>query len=198
MKRNVYIFRHGETDYNLEYRWQGCGLDPVLNGNGLDQAKKLAEKVASLRLTILYSSPLVRAVQTANILAQRVGIDIPIIILQDLREGHFGDAEGLTFAEVRGQFGEDFVSSVCWPTVETWDRSFPHGESKHDMFNRALGCLNYILRCTNEVNIGIVCHAGIMSALKCGLNLEQTPNPNCSVLHLQYDPETHLFEQIHD
>ena len=49
MKKDLYIFRHGETDYNLEHRWQGCGLDAVLNENGEEQARKLAEKVLSLR-----------------------------------------------------------------------------------------------------------------------------------------------------
>lgn len=66
MKKDLYIFRHGETDYNLEHRWQGCGLDAVLNENGEEQARKLAEKVLSLGMTVLYCSPLVRAVQTAN------------------------------------------------------------------------------------------------------------------------------------
>ena len=65
MKKDLYIFRHGETDYNLEHRWQGCGLDAVLNENGEEQARKLAEKVLSLGMTVLYCSPLVRAVQTA-------------------------------------------------------------------------------------------------------------------------------------
>ena len=64
MKKDLYIFRHGETDYNLEHRWQGCGLDAVLNENGEEQARKLAEKVLSLGMTVLYCSPLVRAVQT--------------------------------------------------------------------------------------------------------------------------------------
>lgn len=52
MKKDLYIFRHGETDYNLEHRWQGCGLDAVLNENGEEQARKLAEKVLSLGMTV--------------------------------------------------------------------------------------------------------------------------------------------------
>ena len=56
MKKDLYIFRHGETDYNLEHRWQGCGLDAVLNENGEEQARKLAEKVLSLGMTVLYCS----------------------------------------------------------------------------------------------------------------------------------------------
>ena len=179
MKRNVYIFRHGETNYNLENRWQGCGIDSVLNNNGLEQTRALAEKVTSLDITMVYCSPLIRAVQTANIIVQRIGIDVPITILQDLREGNFGTVEGLTFDEAYQQFGKEFVDAICWPTVQNWDSAFPEGETKHNIFNRVLGCLNY-------------------SALKCGLGLEATPNPNCSILHLQFDTETCTFVQVND
>lgn len=198
MKRNVYIFRHGETNYNLENRWQGCGIDAVLNSKGLEQARVLAEKVASLNLTMLYSSPLIRAVQTANVIVQRIGIDVPIMILQDLREGNFGVVEGVTFDEAYQQYGKDFVDAICWPTVQNWDNMFPGGETKHNMFNRVLGCLNCIIYGSEDVNIGVVCHAGVLSALKCGLGLEATPNPNCSILHLQYDTETREFVQVND
>lgn len=198
MKRNVYIFRHGETNYNLENRWQGCSIDTALNGNGVEQAKALAEKVVGLNITLLYSSPLIRAVQTANVIVQRIGMDIPIMILQDLREGNFGTVEGLTFDEAYQQFGKEFVDAICWPTVQNWDSAFPEGETKHNIFNRVLGCLNYIIYGSEDVNVGVVCHAGVLSALKCGLGLEATPNPNCSILHLQYDTETCTFVQVND
>ncbi len=198
MKRNVYIFRHGETNYNLENRWQGCGIDSVLNNNGFEQARALGDKIADLNLTILYCSPLVRAVQTANIIVQRIGSDVPVVILQDLREGNFGVAEGLTFDEVNEQYGADFANAVCWPTVQNWDIAFPEGETKHNIFNRVLGCLNCIIYGSEDVNVGVVCHAGVLSALKCGLGLEATPNPNCSILHLQYDTEMRTFVQVND
>ena len=175
MKKDLYIFRHGETDYNLEHRWQGCGLDAVLNENGEEQARKLAEKVLSLGMTVLYCSPLVRAVQTANKIACRSATELPIIILQDLREGDFGEVEGMTFDEVRARFGDTFVENVCWPSFDNWD-----------------------IVCKKDSVIGVVCHAGVLSALKCGLELKKTPNENCSVLHLQYDSETKKFVQIFD
>ena len=65
-----------------------------MNENGEEQARKLAEKVLSLGMTVLYCSPLVRAVQTANKIACRSATELPIIILQDLREGDFGEVEG--------------------------------------------------------------------------------------------------------
>lgn len=95
MKKNLYVIRHGETMYNLEYRWQGCGLDAVLNENGERQAVELAKNVQNLGFEVLYCSPLIRAVQTANEIARQSEKDLPIVILQDLREGNFGEAKGI-------------------------------------------------------------------------------------------------------
>ena len=198
MKKNLYFFRHGETNYNLENRWYGCSIDTALNDNGVEQAKTLADKVANLGMSVLYCSPLLRAVQTANVIVQRIGIDVPIVILQNLREGNFGVVEGVTFDEVYQQFGKKFVDEICWPTTQNWDNAFPQGETKHNIFNRVLGCLNYIIYGSGDVNVGVVCHAGVLSALKCGLGLEATPNPNCSILHLQFDTETCTFVQVND
>ncbi len=202
MKKNIYFFRHGQTVYNLECRWQGCGLDAQLNEIGLEQAQELAGKVCKLGLTILYSSPLIRAVQTANAIAQKYEKSLPIVILQDLREGNFGIVEGWKSDKVCETFGTDFVEDICYPTLQNWDLRFPKGESKHEMFNRLLGCLNYILSYNDDENIGIVCHAGLLSVLKCGLGLEKKPADknilhrqfaNCCVLHLQYDTDTKQF-----
>lgn len=193
----MYVFRHGQTDYNLESKWQGCGLDAPLNETGEKQAEELAQKVQHLGMTVLYCSPLVRAVQTANKIAQKSEQLLPIVILQDLREGNFGVAEGKTFDDVRAEFGNTFVENICWPDFENWDIRFPKGESKREVFGRVLHCLEMIVKSDDSV-IGIVCHAGVLSALKCGLGLAQTPNGNCSVLHLLYDTETHIFVQIAD
>ena len=178
MKKNLYVIRHGETMYNLEYRWQGCGLDAVLNENGERQAAELAKNVQNLGFEVLYCSPLIRAVQTANEIARQSEKDLPIVILQDLREGNFGEAEGHTFDEVRAMFGDEFVENVCWPTCENWNIRFPGGESKREIFGRVLHCIDQIVNKDNAI-VGIVCHAGVMSALKCGLGLKNTPNGRC-------------------
>lgn len=197
MKKDLYIFRHGETDYNLRHVWQGCCLDATLNENGEKQAEKLAERVQPFGITALYSSPLIRAVQTANKIAQKSDFALPITIFQDLREGNFGVAEGRTFEEVCSEYGEDFIECIFKPSFDNWDIHFPGGESKREIFIRVRHCLDEIMH-KDDVVIGIVCHAGVMSALKCGLGLEIIPDGNCSILHLQYDSETRKFVQIFD
>ena len=65
MRKDFYIFRHGQTDYNKEHRWQGCGIDVDLNEEGLGQAERLAQKLEPYGLEHIYSSNLQRALHTA-------------------------------------------------------------------------------------------------------------------------------------
>lgn len=87
-----YIFRHGETDFNREGRWQGAGHNPELNLAGVAQAHLLTETLRPLGMRIIYSSPLQRALQTAEIIGRE--LHIPVIVNNDLIEGNFGINEG--------------------------------------------------------------------------------------------------------
>ena len=66
MRKDFYLFRHGETDYNKEHRWQGCGIDVSLNSRGIIQAQELASRLRECRIEHIYSSGLKRALQTAQ------------------------------------------------------------------------------------------------------------------------------------
>ena len=76
------------------------------------------------------------------------GINLSLIHI--LREGDFGEVEGMTFDEVRARFGDTFVENVCWPSFDNWDIHFPGGESKREIFGRVLHCLNRIV-CKKDV-----------------------------------------------
>lgn len=187
MKKDFYFFRHGQTDLNVCGVWQGCSSDVVLNATGEEQAKRLAEKVKDLHLTNLYCSPMLRAVQTANIIARGIRLYEPIAIYQNLRECNFGLAEGLTFEESCNLYGKNFVDDILYPTKKTWMRHFPKGESKSEVFERVCGCLAQIINSTywkGQNRIGIVCHAGVINALQCGFALQNVSYDNCSILHL--------------
>ena len=62
------LIRHGETDWNVDGRYQGQA-DPPLNDKGLAQAQLLAQELRGVKIDVLYTSPLSRALQTAQILA---------------------------------------------------------------------------------------------------------------------------------
>lgn len=192
MEKNIYLFRHGETDFNQENRWQGR-TDNLLNAKGTSQAIELGKKLSTIRLDVIYSSPLLRAVQTANLVAQQQKKPTKIVILQDLREGDFGEVEGLLLSETEKLFG-DKVQKFLNATKEDWDICFKGGESKKQIFERSISCLQEIVAYPGK-NIGISCHGGIISALKCGLDLTLKGNHNCAVLELNYDSETNRFFQ---
>jgi alpha-ribazole phosphatase/probable phosphoglycerate mutase len=96
------LVRHGETDWNREGRWQGLS-DTSLNELGREQARKLAGDLDAT-VSVVYSSDLARARETAEILAGPLGLEIRVD--PRLRERGFGSWEGLTTPEIEERFGE--------------------------------------------------------------------------------------------
>jgi broad specificity phosphatase PhoE len=96
-RRLVFMTRHGETDWNLEGRWQGH-TDVPLNEKGRAQARAVAEALRAAGLAGLVSSDLSRARETAEIVGASLGLAVAYVDA-DLRERMFGVFEGLTRAE---------------------------------------------------------------------------------------------------
>lgn len=96
------LVRHGETDWNAQQRWQGHS-DTALNDAGRAQARRLAEGLD--RVDALYSSDLARARETAEILAEAIGLEIRFD--ERLRERGFGAWEGLTTEEIEASFPDE-------------------------------------------------------------------------------------------
>lgn len=92
------MWRHGQTDWNLERRFQGQS-DVGLNATGLQQAERAARLIAALKPDVIYSSDLARAASTAEALARLTGL--PVNLDKDLRERNGGAWEGLTDTEIR-------------------------------------------------------------------------------------------------
>ncbi len=192
MEKNIYFFRHGQTDANLQQRWQGQ-TDNLLNEAGFEQANQLGIQLSGIKFDAIYTSPLLRAVQTALTVAGHQKTEVDVVIMKNLREGDFGDAEGKTFLETENLYHEK-IQEFFYPTRQNWDFHFPNGESKHQIFDRIFGCLQEIVLRPGK-NIGICNHGGAMSSLACGLDLKKICTGNCSVLSLTYDSETHSFYQ---
>src|SRR5919106_6160019 len=127
MATRIILARHGETDWNLERRWQGHS-DRPLNETGLAQAEELAEQLAGEPIAAVYSSDLIRAHETARIVSERLGLDV--VAVPGLRERRFGSWEGLQDVEVERRF----------PGVH----SPPDGESRDEMLRRVLKSLDAI------------------------------------------------------
>lgn len=108
MTTTVYLIRHGETDWNVEGRWQGH-TDVPLNKKGLTQARMLAKRLQNegVAFHAIYSSDLVRAYQTA----WEVGaaVQVPVELLPALREIDLGNWSGLTREEVKERYPIEFA-----------------------------------------------------------------------------------------
>lgn len=182
MRKDFYIFRHGETDYNKEQRWQGCGLNAPLNATGVEQAAALAETLRPLGLEIIYSSELKRARQTAEIVAGKLGLDVKI--LPELKEICLGQAEGLLRAEVSEKFPVVWEKWYCGE--DDMHIRFPQGESKQEVQNRMSAAFDELLN-TQENIIGIASHSASIRYFLMKFGHKPHKMPNTALFHLIYD-----------
>ena len=102
MKR-LLLLRHGRTTYNHAGRIQGQ-LDSQLDETGLAQARAVAPSIAAYAPVLIRSSDLSRAAVTADIVAAECGL--PVTRDPRLRERHFGDTQGMTYADFAARFPE--------------------------------------------------------------------------------------------
>jgi broad specificity phosphatase PhoE len=158
--RPVLLARHGQTDDNLEpLRFQGW-RDTPLNDTGRRQAAELAERVASIGIASLWSSDLLRASETAEIVGARLGIR-PRLDWR-LREGNRGRWEGRLFEDVSREEPEAFAG---WMGAGD-DWRFPGGESLREHQQRVSACVEQI-RGTGELPALAVSHGGSIRAMLC-------------------------------
>jgi broad specificity phosphatase PhoE len=180
--KGVYLARHGQTAYNLEGRFQGQ-LPVPLDALGREQAHDLAERAAAHEFAVLWSSTLLRARETAEIVAARIGLEPK----PDARlvETDAGDWTDRPFAEVQPQAPELFAKFVAGdPTF-----AFPGGESFAQQEVRVCAALDEIEQ--GPLPALVVCHGMVIRAALSGRTGHWLPNgqrvPNGALVPL--DPE---------
>jgi broad specificity phosphatase PhoE len=136
VSRQLILVRHGQTVDNVAGIAQGWN-DSALSGIGQKQVQRLAERLASLKPTALYSSPLGRAMATAEAIAAATGL--PITTLDDLREMNYGGWEGRSFLDVRR---DDEPLYQRWIADE--EATCPDGESHADVRRRLVRAIRQI------------------------------------------------------
>jgi len=128
------IVRHGQSIWNLENKFTGW-VDIDLSEAGIAEAKKAGEKLKSYKFDEAFTSDLMRAQKTLDLILEETGqTNIPVEKDQALNERMYGDLQGLNKDECREKFGED--------QVKIWRRSYetppPGGESLKDTADRVL------------------------------------------------------------
>jgi broad specificity phosphatase PhoE len=195
MKIRFFIFRHGETDWNAQRKFQGH-TDIELNAQGEIQAQSLREKLNRLSITRVLCSDLKRALKTAQIATQ--DLELPFIISSDLREIHLGEAESLTQEQIEKKFGVDMIGKWRSIAPEDKDYAFPGGEVKSDHLKRVQGYLqNFVQQNSHQLSedeqIAVSTHGGcVVRLVHACENAPATtvPIPNCVLYELNFDAST--------
>ncbi|MDW7739373.1 MAG: histidine phosphatase family protein [Bacillota bacterium] len=155
----LYLVRHGETESNLERRYQGWTESP-LSDNGIRQAEQTGFFLAGEGIELLYCSDLKRAVNTAKVIGSSCGVQPEISPL--LREINFGKWEGLTFNEIEAAWGKDISLWLDDP----FRRSAPEGETLGQVCSRMYTFLENLDSTIPEgARIAAVSHGGSIRAL---------------------------------
>jgi broad specificity phosphatase PhoE len=152
----VYLARHGETDWNRVGRWQGHA-DVPLNDAGRAQAQALARRAGPLQIEKIYTSDLARARQTADVVADQVGLTA--VIAPDLREVDVGSWSGLSRAEARRRHPAGYRRWLAGRTG--WD----DGETYEALHARAVAAFERICADQPGRTLLLVTHAGPIRAI---------------------------------
>lgn len=160
----IFLVRHGETDWNRTHRFQGR-IDVPLNQEGKNQAHALAKTLKDKPLIAIYSSPLLRAMDTARLIKE-FHSSIPLFEEEGLNEMDLGEFDGMEASYWSSQY-QDFYKN--WRSTPAFLR-MPGGESLQEVQIRAIDTLERITKrypsgsnllfCShNFVNRTILCYA---------------------------------------
>jgi probable phosphoglycerate mutase len=159
------LVRHGQSTWNAEGRWQGHS-DPPLSRLGERQARTGAATVADLGITAVFSSDLLRARQTAELLAPP---SFAVVVEPMLKERNVGEWEGLTRDEIDARF----------PGMRESYQSPPGFESDEELVARVHPALvALVTRLGHGVVALVVSHGGVIRSLERWLGAPSSPVPN--------------------
>ena len=165
----LWLVRHGQTDWNVEGRWQGQ-VNPPLNSLGRKQTILLIEQMVHVNLQAVFSSDLDRAYETAQAVAGKKGLEVKVD--PRLREISLGEWEGLTSDEIARIYPTEWQDRIENPL----EARAPGGESILDLAGRVIPVVWDICRMYPAGRILIVSHGLALAVLLChirGLPLEQ-------------------------
>lgn len=186
--QSMLLIRHGRQNSSL------CNVDVELAEAGVQQAALLGARLQETAIAHVYSSDMIRAVQTADIMNR--SINAPRSIDARIRELNFGEMEGLTEAEINERFGA-FTSEIAAGDI---DLRYPGGETGKDVEDRALPALQAIAKthCGADGVIVIVTHGVVIRTLVCAALGTPTSHwrrvapvlENCSITEISVNPTT--------
>ena len=177
----IYLIRHGETDFNLERRYQGMYLESHLTDAGRAQARAASPLYRDIPFSRIYVSSSERTRETASLLFPERN---DFIFRDDLRETDVGELAGNLISEFEEKFGERYHLFQ-----KTRDYSIFGGESREALLERARSAIDAILA-DGDGNVAIVTHGGTVRVLLTALTgispYAVSLLPNCSFAAIEY------------
>lgn len=156
---HLYLVRHGQTDWNVEGRWQGQA-DVPLNVRGRQQAAQVARALSKLGLVAIYSSDLLRARETAHKLAALTGLEVQLD--PRLREIHQGQWQGMLVTEIQERYGEAFQRRKDDPL----NVAPPGGETVLQVKERVVGAIEDIVQQHPQERVAVVSHGFALAVIQ--------------------------------
>ena len=157
----ITLVRHGETEWNVEEIFRGR-IDIELNETGIRQAKLLAEYLGQIKIAAVYSSPLKRALRTADIIA--APHQLRVEIAPGLIDFDYGKWQGLPHQEVKEKYQELYSRWLNHPH----QLRMPEGESLDDVSKRAMMVVAEIIAKVEGTAV-LVSHRVVSKVLICAL-----------------------------
>jgi broad specificity phosphatase PhoE len=182
----VYLVRHGQSVANVQRVFSNLKVDLPLSELGVTQATHTAEHLKSVHVDEMYSSPMIRAIQTAEIFSTAIGVDFDVV--EEFREVQVGDLEDHPPTDAAWAL-HDRVIGGWWQGKP--ESAFPNGDDYHTLSGRAKRALMRILDGKSGRSILVVAHGTIFMALVHAVcpeigapELFRGGNSNCSITTL--------------
>lgn len=158
---NLYFVRHGESEANTLHVFSNRGLKHGLTEKGRQQAETLAEKLKDIKFDAIYTSPLLRAIETSEVISKRLGLNYTIS--NELTEFDVGVFEDKSNDESWNRFC-DLLDD--WLIRKNWDSKIEEGESFNDIKARFLPFINNLKVIHHEnSNILLIGHGGTFKCI---------------------------------
>lgn len=158
----LWLVRHGQTDWNLTGRWQGQTSDaPGLNDMGRTQALSACDQWTDVSFSAIYSSDLLRARQTAELIAK--SLDLTVTLEPRLREMNLGAWEGMLSDEIEAQYPQELAERAQNP----FQARAPQGESPAEVAERVIAAVNETAIKYQNKSVLIVAHGISLAVIIC-------------------------------
>ncbi|MDZ7682262.1 MAG: histidine phosphatase family protein [Fodinibius sp.] len=185
---NIYLARHGETEYNRCKQIQGRGIDASLNDTGRCQAQAIAHHLKDAELNRIFSSSLKRSLETAEIVGHANNLDV--LPYENLDEMNFGMSSGGPISDI-----EDDLNSLHQQMERSGnvDHATEQGESPLAVLRRASAQMQLLIREHRDTNLLFVLHGRLLRILlsdwlQYGLaNMHRVPHSNGALYHIRWD-----------